>query len=645
MTPAKSAPILPLLLFATLAIVAGNAYLAFRSVGGLQQSQAWVTHTWQVIYSLDQIRGGLKGAEAANRDFLLTGAQPDLAAFQAAKSELPADLAAFGELTADNTHQQQRLQHMREVIGIRIALLDRAVDLRASAGAAAARAVIGANRDQNAMDQVRVLSGEMQREEWALLARRKDDARANAQRARATLLFASGLDLLLLLLMLRYIQRERSLRETASNTAAQLSRLQSLSDVALSQLTLADLTAQLLTAIRQIVRADSAALGIIRDGILTVAAAEGASVTAGAEIATAGCPLLLKAISSRAPLRIDHQLGAASEICALLPDRTSSIMLAPLLQNDRVTALLIAGRLKAEAFTEGEEQLFSVTADRIALAIDRAELYENERAARRIAEESAAEVLSLNAVLEERVRQRTAELETTNKELEAFSYSVSHDLRAPLRTIDGFSLALEEDYGGIIDSTGKNYIKRVRAGVQRMGQLIDALLQLSRITRADLVLEPIDLSALVQTIADEFAQQHRDRAIQFDIEPDLSADADSHLLRAALENLLGNAVKFTSKIPKAVISFGWSTQHQAYFIRDNGAGFDQQYAGKLFHAFNRLHGDKDFTGSGIGLASVARVIARHQGRIWAEGEINHGATFWFSLGEPPSPPAEVDRPL
>lgn len=259
---------------------------------------------------------------------------------------------------------------------------------------------------------------------------------------------------------------------------------------------------------------------------------------------------------------------------------------------------------------------------------------ENLRIARNEAEQHAAEVRALNSSLEERVRERTAELESTNRELEAFSYSVSHDLRAPLRTIDGFSLALAEDYASAVDDTGRDYIARVRAGVQRMGQLIDALLQLSRITRAETVREPVDISALASSVAadlQETAVLSGSPALVVHIEPGLHAEADAKLLRVALENLLGNAAKFSSKKPDPEISFGWDAAEQAFFIRDNGAGFDMHYASKLFNAFNRLHGDKDFKGSGIGLATVARVIRRHGGRIWAHGVVDHGATFWFTL--------------
>ncbi len=249
-------------------------------------------------------------------------------------------------------------------------------------------------------------------------------------------------------------------------------------------------------------------------------------------------------------------------------------------------------------------------------------------------ERKAEQIQALNVTLEERVRQRTAELENTNRELEAFSYSVSHDLRAPLRTIDGFSLALEEDYAEAVDATGRDYIRRVRAGVQRMGMLIDALLQLSRVTRAEITREPVDLSAMANQVAANVKEEHPGRELEITIDAGMQVNADPKLLRVALENLLGNAAKFTGKVANATIYMGWDAALGAFFVTDNGAGFDMRYASKLFGAFNRLHGDKDFKGSGIGLATVARVIARHHGRIWAQGEVDHGATFFFTVGLP-----------
>ena len=253
-------------------------------------------------------------------------------------------------------------------------------------------------------------------------------------------------------------------------------------------------------------------------------------------------------------------------------------------------------------------------------------------AANELVQSRSEEIRLLNTELEKRVQERTAELEATNRELEAFSYSVSHDLRAPLRTIDGFSLALQEDYAEAVDATGRDYISRVRAGVQRMGQLIDSLLQLSRITRGEVTREPMDVCALAKNVASTLRAENPGREIEFDITHGPIVEADPKLVQVALENLVGNAVKFTARRQDAKVSFGWDEAVKAWRISDNGAGFDMHYADKLFNAFNRLHGDKDFKGSGIGLATVARVVRRHGGRIWAESVVDHGATFWFTLG-------------
>ncbi len=243
------------------------------------------------------------------------------------------------------------------------------------------------------------------------------------------------------------------------------------------------------------------------------------------------------------------------------------------------------------------------------------------------------ELQGLNAELEERVAQRTRELEVSNQELQAFSYSVSHDLRAPLRTIDGFSLALEEDFAEALNDEGRDYIRRVRSGVQRMGMLIDALLQLSRVTRSEVQRETVNLSQLATLIFEELRANDPERAVSFLTEENVIAEADPRLMRVAFENLLGNALKFTSKTPEAQVTFGETSREgqTVYFIRDNGAGFDMQYVDRLFTAFQRLHGDRDFKGSGIGLATVSRIVRRHSGEIWAEGETGKGATFYFTL--------------
>jgi PAS domain S-box-containing protein len=229
--------------------------------------------------------------------------------------------------------------------------------------------------------------------------------------------------------------------------------------------------------------------------------------------------------------------------------------------------------------------------------------------------------------------QRALALEAANKELESFSYSVSHDLRAPLRAINGFAQALLEDCARDLDDQGKNYLRRVCAASKHMGELIDDLLGLSRVTRAELRRETVDLSALAASIAAELKQTDPRRAVDFVISPGLLTEGDAGLLRVALQNLLQNAWKFTATKPQAKIEFGLAKQNgkSGYFVRDNGAGFDMDYADKLFGPFQRLHSTSEFEGTGIGLATVQRIIRRHGGRVWAEGELNRGATFYFSL--------------
>lgn len=478
-------------LFGAIAVVAFNTWLAFRSVDMLLDSEAWVQHTLEVMNQVERILSSAKDAETGNRGYLITGDDHYLEPYQQAQKELPGELDRFQTLTHDNQSQQVRLVEMRAVLEQRMTLLAEGIkERRVGPGASEVYLLVLSGTGKAEMDHLRRIADEMDAEEQRLLVVRRAKAQAGNQQARLTIAFASALDLVLLVLMFRYLSQERHRRFEMEHAAEQLAL--------------------------------------------------------------------------------------------------------------------------AHAETEAK----------------------------------AAEVVSLNQALEEKVRLRTAELETTNRELEAFSYSVSHDLRSPLRTIDGFSLALEEDYAEAVDAVGKDYIRRVRNGVQRMGELIDSLLQLSRITRAELVREDFDISDVAAAVVTELQRSIGQpagneainetgaaaREVNFKVQPHLTAHGDPKLLRVALENLMGNAVKFSSKVAQPVVEFGWDEKQSAWFVRDNGAGFDMFYADKLFNAFNRLHGDKDFKGSGIGLATVARVVRRHHGRIWADSIIGRGATFWFTLG-------------
>lgn len=236
---------------------------------------------------------------------------------------------------------------------------------------------------------------------------------------------------------------------------------------------------------------------------------------------------------------------------------------------------------------------------------------------------------------EEVLRRANVETDAANGELEAFSYSVAHDLRAPLRSIDGFSQALLEDNADQLDEQGKNHLARVRAAAQRMARLIDDLLSLSRVTRAELRREQVNLSRIARGIGERLHETEPARDGEFVVQEGLVVDGDANLLTAVLENLIANAWKFTSKLPRARIEVGLTSRdgEPAYFVRDNGAGFDMAHASKLFRAFQRLHALAEFPGSGIGLATVQRIVRRHGGRIWAEGEVGRGATFFFTLVE------------
>jgi two-component system, NtrC family, sensor kinase len=277
---------------------------------------------------------------------------------------------------------------------------------------------------------------------------------------------------------------------------------------------------------------------------------------------------------------------------------------------------------------------FEVLKARVRAQIRRKQ-FEDEN--RRIREEllrkelDAAEARSAKELAETRAA-LVAELERKNKELEAFSYSVSHDLRAPLRSIDGFSKALIEDCADKLDEEGLKHLNRVRAAAQRMGELIDDMLQLSRVTRLDLNRRRVDLSALAREVAADLQRQEPERRVVVELEDGLFADADPRLVRIVLENLLGNAWKFTRKVEEPKIVIGMREgDGPVFFVRDNGAGFDMQHAEKLFRPFQRLHVESDFPGTGIGLATIHRVIDRHGGRVWAEAVVGEGATFFFSL--------------
>jgi signal transduction histidine kinase len=618
-------------LFAVLLIICMNSWLALRSIQILGESEYWVAHTWQVINAVELVLGSAKDAETGNRGFLLTGDDSYLEPYTTAVHELPGEIEAVQRLTIDNPRQQARIAEMRAVVEQRLQLLEQGIDAKRGGEADSVHLLVLSGTGKLEMDHLRSIVGAMQDEERRLLAQRIAQSRTARAQSQWTVLFASIFDVLMIALAFWLLHRERGFRQKADQTAQRLEKLQSISDVGLTQLNITDLTTALLERLRAVIMADGVVLCNWNGGEIEVVSGNGVRVLPGQRVQVAPDSPLRQAATGN---RMVTASGDAAQELPLegLSARMRAVLILPLTIAGKVAALLLAGRQEENTFKDQDEELLTVVADRISIALDRSNAYEAERVARQMAEASAAEVQSLNAELEDRVRTRTAELQATNRELEAFSYSVSHDLRAPLRSVDGFSLALEEDFVESLNDEGRDYIRRIRTGVQKMGQLIDSLLQLSRITRAEIARENVNLSELAEDVARDLRVQNVDRNISFLIEPGLMANADPRLLRVAMENLLGNAVKFTAKQPEARIEFGRSSETGEYYVHDNGAGFDMQYAGKLFTAFQRLHGDKDFKGSGIGLATVSRVLRRHQGTMRAEGAVNSGATFWFTLG-------------
>lgn len=298
-----------------------------------------------------------------------------------------------------------------------------------------------------------------------------------------------------------------------------------------------------------------------------------------------------------------------------------SVLLVPLVLRGKVSGLI------ALVFAESGNRhdlshllLGKELGRRAAVAVENSQLYR--------------ELQRWSQNLEQRVEERTRQLTDVNHELETFSYSVSHDLRAPLRAIDGFSQALIEDYADQLDEDGQNYLRRVRAATQRMGALIDDLLELSRVTRREMATVPIDLSLIAHEVIEELQTAEPDRKVEVIIQPGLKADGDTNLVFIVLQNLLGNAWKFSSRQEVAKIEFGTTRYEgeEVFFVRDNGAGFDMQYGNKLFGAFQRLHHNNEFEGTGIGLATVQRIVHRHGGWVKATAVIGQGATFYFTLG-------------
>lgn len=543
-----------------------------RNVGRFDEATGLVAHTHQVLTALADVALLMTEAQSASRALTITGDGAYATAYAVMAASLDPLLLRLRTLTADNPAQQQRLTRLEQLVHESFAHRSDLVRLVQERGAAAGRAEIAGGQGAREMDVIRACLAEIRDAEATLLAARQAELKT-ADRAS----FRTGLALTALVLvvlgagglMIRQSLTQRFQAESARD--------------------------HFFTASLDMLCISSA------DGYFK-RLSPAFTRTLGWEV---------EEMLSRPFLDFVHP----DDHAATLREVERQVKAGePVLQfENRYRHKTGDFRLLSWRSVPDSSGLMYATA--------------RDVTDRRLAEEA---VKSLNAEL----RAQAAQLQAANHELESFAYSVSHDLRSPLRAIDGFAQALLEDYSGRLDAVGQGYLRRVRAAAQRMGHLIDDLLNLSRVSRAEMTVEPVDLTALARGVVSDLQTEAAGRQVQWEIGGPLSASGDARLLQIALENLLGNSLKFTRSVDVARIAFDRELRdgEAVFFVRDNGAGFDMAHSSRLFGAFQRLHTAQEFPGTGIGLATVQRVIHRHGGRIWAEASAGHGATFYFTLG-------------
>jgi hypothetical protein len=556
------------------------AMLVWFDFANAREAEGQVEHTYQVMNASDELFATIEDAEVQQRNFLLTGDELNVQSFRAALAQELSARQQLGRLMIDNPAQQARLRELDRQIQTRLELLENNIALRRGRGAQAVIESVRTGQGGHVMDEIRRNLASVESEEHRLLNQRAQAAAAQAGRTRGVL--ATGTALLVALLVFAGIVIETDVGKLRESERM-LRRQSDLLDKAREPIIVWELGGAIEYWNRgaQEVYGYSSQQALGRD--------------------------------HNALLQPMHPLGISAIQDSLMKDGQWSGELTHLIGGREIT---VESRMALVTEPDGR---------RIVLKTNR-DITEEKRA--------REEIRQLNRELERRVKDRTTQLEASNQELEAFAYSVSHDLRAPLRGIDGWSMALLEDYGPKLDAQGQQYLKRVRVETQRMGCLIDDLLKLSRLSRVELQRESVDLTSLARAIAGRLREAEPARSMEFAIQEGLVAGGDIHLLEIVLSNLLSNAAKFTGPRALARIEFGQTkcSDELAFYVRDNGVGFDMIYAGNLFGAFQRLHKSTEFPGTGIGLATAQRVLRRHGGRIWADARPREGATFYFTIG-------------
>jgi PAS domain S-box-containing protein len=557
--------------WAALVILAAVAILLYRSIDATADTLGWVEHAHRVLQQLEDASGDYSRAATARRAYVVLGDESQLAERASLDERTAQAIAALRVSLAEDPNQVRRLDVWAELLHERIAGLDASAERRRLDGTGG-ETVEGLELTK----RIRAAREEIENEENRQLADRDRRTQRDVNRTKLVEIVGTGASFAILLLAFRRLRQEIIRRQKSE----------------------------------QALRSSEGFLDSIVENIPNMVFVKEANELRFERFNRAG-EELLGVKRSDLVRRNDFDL---------FPTEQAKNFQA----RDRET---LANRVVVDI---PEEPIQTNKGERW-LHTKKVPILDEQGAPRYLL--GISEDITAQRIVAETLKTAKDTAEAANHELEAFSYSVAHDLRAPLRSIDGFSRALEEDCADKLDTAGLSHLRRIRSSAQQMGQLIDGLLVLSRVTRADLVREKLDLTRMARQSGARLQEIHPGRAIEWIVHEGLVGEGDARLLSATLDNLLGNAWKFTSKCARARIEVGMMNKNgdAAFFVRDNGAGFDQAYADKLFGAFQRLHSATEFEGTGIGLATVQRIVRRHGGRIWAEGEVGQGATFYFTL--------------
>ncbi len=570
-----------------LVILVIGEFISYQSTEHLLNVSRQLTHTQQVLGTLDNILLTMDDAETGQRGYLLTGKESYLQPYEGAVARLSEVVGSLEKLTASDPVQRRYIASLKSIIKVKQDELAATIRLRKANKTAAAVQLVLSGRGKHEMDDIRGLIENMRTHENKLMAARKSNWEASTRRTR--LLIGSGVFVVFILLLFAVL---------------------ALNSEALRRLRVEQALHQSESRIRLLI--DS-----VRDYAILMLDPQGKvlSWSPGAE-------------------RIK---GYKAE--EIIGQNWSCFFLSEDIQAGKpqieLEMALANGRAEHEGWRVRKDgSRFWANVVITAVRDDQGQLRGFSKVTRDITEQKRAqeEIQKLNRDL----ARRASELEAANKELEAFTYSVSHDLRAPLRHVDGFSQLLVEEYGPQLPEEVRRYLARIQSGARQMGLLVDDLLNLARISRKEIKLQVTGLGSLVEQVVSELKTEAGERAIDWKIAPLPFVECDPGLVKQVFANLLSNAVKYTRPRERSVIEVGSvrNNGQPAIFVRDNGVGFNMKYADKLFGVFQRLHRAEDFEGTGIGLATVQRIVLKHGGHVWAEAELDKGATFYFTLGSP-----------